>query len=486
MNRYLLILICSIVLMGCVEVNEAVLSPTLYTEEEVSEAPTSTSLPVTPTLAPDATFVPTNTATLVPLASVTALPATSTPPAPAKTVQTVLRPAPLLHYSNGMDSEARRRAAIEATTLLEQWLLDAWAYQADISEVKVLLTDAGWINQETDVIEADMDGDGRSEWLFTLFLDGNQPYQFRFGDFWIVDSSGVQFRYYQPEEYFSAPTFLDRAPMATAVQDFTGDDVADLLLNKGGCGAHTCWDQWRFYTIHDGSFENRIHKTTDASRWGGTYLFYAQPELDAIEMPSASARVSNEGVLPKLIVDGGQVGSAGAGIQRQRTETWGWTDRGFALVDLSWYETKQRIHILWEANDMVDRGRFDEAIELYNEAIGNEALLSYEGTEADFYGRRWQPIAQFAAFRLALIGYGSEKYNHIAHTVAWMNDTYPDAILTEAANQLLTYHNRGLHQADACQVITENLRGVEDELILPIEYGYANPVLTVEDVCPVD
>ena len=184
--------------------------------------------------------------------------------------------------------------------------------------------------------------------------------------------------------------------------------------------------------------------------------------------------------------------ASGSGIQRLRTEVWGWTGTGFGLIDFIWHQPRLRTHRLWEALDLYDLERLDDAEQLLAQLVAeqyddpNEVPMG-DG-EATWYGSPDEPqrIAYFAAFRLALIGYSLDNSDMIDEWVTWLdNELSEDHPFREASQRLQSGYYSSESPESMCSSVVEILNQHENiRSFLPYEPGYGNPAFTVSDLCP--
>lgn len=379
------------------------------------------------------------------------------------------------------------------TEALAEWLTDAYQRGIEAEQVQTALQTARWQGDaDKDFHIADVDGDGRDEWLVTFymfdsdFMPWGSP-----GDFWVIGNEGLEYRFFTPDRYFdedyeTQPEFWWGAPTVLTTQDLTGDEVPDIVLDRTICGAHTCTNAYYILGKQDDRLHNRVQLPESYDGVGTITMTYSevQPFED----------VTGDG-LADFRIHGGSVGSAGSGIQRTRTEVWAWNGRAIALTDIQLDPTHYRYHLLWEANELFSAGELDQAARLY-ETVISDASLSNEGS---FNSERevYDDSRQFAAFRLTLLGLMEDDTQRAQRWSRWLATTYPGTRLTEAVTLLLSSAgnnsagNNALRQG--CANVTQFLTQFEVEesgwiTASPTgtlrDMGYANPMLTATDVCP--
>ena len=330
----------------------------------------------------------------------------------------------------------------------------------------------------------DYDRDGVQEWLIESMLPQIECFHDWVGlpcggDFLIIGDGGVEYRFSAAvDENFD----YQWGPIGT-VAHFNDSTDFFLVIQTGGCGAHTCWDDFTILRSEGGELVSAVEYPQQPSEWGSQILYWHPVDSNRpINMTYAEHSIIdvNGDGRDELVLEGGWVGSGGSGFQRERTEIWGWTRTGVGLVDLIWHPTELSLHLLREAGDLIDLRRYDEATELFEELVGRIASEDEEKVgEADAYH-----VAFFSAFRLAHLGYVQQNGEIVLQWVDWMAQTDPTHPIS-AAGLILLEHWEHSSVEDACSVVLDHLKLVDGiEVFLPIEYGYANPPFELDDLCP--
>ena len=355
---------------------------------------------------------------------------------------------------------------------LESWLATLWRSNMNPAAVRAALQQSGMQRSPDDWRAADFDGDLQDEWVVVLYDQSLPGVPFGApGDLWVVNGNGAIFRYYTAP---SSDIYEFLAPTIVAVADLTGDGLPELIAETIFCGAHTCTNNYRVIGGENGQLTDLvIGQPTPQEGMNGT----------PIAMPSADARledVDGDG-LPELIVHGGTIGSAGAGVVRPRTEVWGWDGTAISLRETILDPTAYRHHVLYEANDLMETGDLNGALALYEAAINDGALRDDGFAHPPEQARA--DVSAFAAFRLILIDLLQGNAERAASRLAWLAATYPAAAATGAAATLVGEW-AGPENADAlCDRIETSLLAVENPAGALADMGYGNPSLGAGDFC---
>ncbi|MBD2256209.1 hypothetical protein [Pseudanabaena sp. FACHB-2040] len=404
--------------------------------------------------------------------------------------------APLTQQQDWLQSINRQQidpAALQQrfpTEALIEWLEQARQQGTDPAQVRAVLQAADWQDQDSDLQTADLDGDGRAEWLLTINLGPDEMPWGRSGDFWVIGDS-LLYRFFQPVDYFREvrepiipldQDFFLSAPQVLAVQDFTGDSTDEVLLRRQVCGAHTCTHAYFMLGHQEGQIRPLIAAQTEPFQSGQAIVLH-DPELRGLTDETGDG-------IADLVLHTGVIGSAGAGAQRTRTEVWAWNGAVVSLAQVQLDPTNYRFHILYEANEAFEQNDLERARTLYQQVIEDNSLEDMQWSD-EFPSSRDSTL-QFAAFRLTLVGLRESDRNTATQWQAWLQQTYPNTPITEAARQLLVLQAEMPLEA-ACAAVRDTLlsqESPEDDFpgsgpTGPLRYmGYANPSLGAAEVCP--
>jgi len=354
---------------------------------------------------------------------------------------------------------------------LAAWLSSAWQQGTAPTAVQSALLETGWLQSESDWQTADFDGDQQAEWVLLLYPPNADPEIARPANLWVVDDSSVIYRIYNEPNLaggFSLQLHL------TGIQDLTGDGLPELIVNEESCGAHTCFSGYRVLTTSQGTLTNIVQLPPEREGQGAPVISVSYPD-------ARFADQDGDGVLD-LLVHGGAIDSAGAGIVRTYTEVWSWNGTAVTLADTILDPTEYRHHILYEANLRLEEGNLDEARRLYEAAINDDTLITPEflTTPEETYSA----ISQFAAARLILLDLWQGNVDSANGRLAWLQQNYPGTPLTEAAGTLVNNWG-GQEQLPAlCGSIETMLVGSDNPTGALNDLGYGNPSLQAEDFCP--
>lgn len=357
---------------------------------------------------------------------------------------------------------------------LAEWLTGQWLDNANPAAVRAALRATGLQRDINDWTAADFDGDLRDEWVMVLIdptSAGPDAYPRPVGNLWIVNGNGVVYRTY--DELGDDPLEFG-APAIVGLADVTGDELPELVTNVEVCGASTCYGNFRVVGFAGDIFADLVsHAPLGEDDPGNTIV---------LSFPTAQLVDIDQNGRADLLINGGTLGSAGAGIVRPRTEIWSWDGTAVTLADTQLDPTEYRHHVLYEANDLMAAGDLDGALLLYETAINDGALRTqpFNAGEAETD----DAIRQFAAFRLILIDAIRGDAERAAARLAWLQETYPDSAAALAGGRVVDSLGDGPELELICEQIEAELGALENPTGPLADMGFGNPSLTAADFCP--
>ena len=355
---------------------------------------------------------------------------------------------------------------------LEGWLAGLWRGNVNPAAVRAALRQSGMQRSDADWRAADLDGDLQDEWLLVLYDPSLPGVPFgAAGNLWIVNGDGVVFRYYAAP---SSDIYEFLAPAIVAVTDVTGDGLPELIADAPFCGAHTCAGNYRVIGQTAAGLADLVRREPLAEADPGNTIAMTFPEIQVIDRDGDGAA--------EIVVRGGTIGSAGAGVVRPRIEVWRWDGAAVTLAETTLEPTDYRHHILYEANDRLATGDLDGALALYEAAINDPALRNDGFAHAP--EQVYADVSRLAAFRLILIDLLQNNAERAAGRLAWLEANHPDAAATSAAATLFAGWAGAERQAALCASIEETLAALENPMGALSDMGYGNPALGAGDYCP--
>jgi len=331
----------------------------------------------------------------------------------------------------------------------------------DPTALAASLFDLGWGSPNSTVVWTDIDGDGHLD--FAAGLTGAPHAQ------GIAEDGSVYLWRCQDGAYLRAeiaPPRPDFGPPAIhEARDLTADGLPEVIVAYPLCGAHTCFAQFAVYQWDGVDMVDRFQGASDDMPF---------PEL-VIEADDPSSPAAIE-------ITATGIGSVGAGPYRTWSRIWTWDGdaRAFVPGEPVIEAPRFRIHAIHDADDAYLRGDLEAAVELYQRAIDDDALLDWPTA-----GARRQELAAYAAFRRVLSFLaGGDAPNAQAEVDKMAPGAGASAeAYTELARRLLAgYADSEL--SEACAAVASFARESPDAVLAPLDFGYANRMYTADDLCP--
>jgi len=440
-------------------------------EGEEEEAPTATP---TATEAPAVTATqtrlttPTVTATPTAVASPTATPTATPVPSPTAVATPTVTAAPR-QPSDFADYPAAIAGYLTVaggspSCLAE--LFAAWDMPAPVPE---------WAEEldSVDCAAGDLDGDGEDEYILRI----TNPVV---SDVWpdsevLIFDRGVA----GYEVAFQSSTTLGPSPpwqpVILGIRDFNGDGKLEASFSADSCGAHTCWTS--VYIL----------------AWDGQQYVDLTGDQITSPYPRAIKFVDTNGDgVQELYVAAGQIGSIGAGPQRDSNLTYAWDGTQYVLVETEIEPSESLYFAVVDGDEAYAAGDLEKAAQLYNKAINDATLWDWKEDFSGVSGR--DELVPYARFRLYLAQLASlpaddeSSAQDLVDSIAGLADQFPASLHAQAALRFAQAYPDGEVTPQALsQGCTAFLAYVDDnrqEFDAVWDYGYANPSLVPERLCP--
>ncbi|MDP6604665.1 MAG: VCBS repeat-containing protein [Dehalococcoidia bacterium] len=329
---------------------------------------------------------------------------------------------------------------------------------ADTNHCLPALTERWELDQsrEIECATADLDGDGETEFVLRVALDESGP-----GDVWFFGSVVDGRRLLGSARSFAGSVLSD--VRIVAVDDLTGDGLAEVVVSSENCGAATCTTGFLIMSGHRGGFEN---------------LAPEDIALEGAETPTVDD-VTGDGLLD-LVVQGGAVTSAGAGPPRQLERRLYWSGLRFFVVDQQ-QPARYLIHAIADADALFASADWAAAHERYLSIAVDQTLDDWRLQAGETPGR--DELAAYAVFRAGL---ASLRAGDVAAAMAELErsfDEHPTSLLGVSAAVYLNGLQTGRTTTESCAA-TETFLRTRGALFARIwNYGYANPEHTIAGIC---
>jgi hypothetical protein len=260
------------------------------------------------------------------------------------------------------------------------------------------------------------------------------------------------------------------APGIRFVRDLDGDSKAEIITGTPSCGAHTCFEEVKVLGWTDGEFANRLVGQTQD-------LPFPVVEIDDPD---------GEGIYD-IYITGGGFGSIGAGPQRSLTHYYG-LDRDTGVWQLQAEipgPSDYRIHILNDGDDAAEREEYGEALRLYQRVISDATLTDWMDHAIE--RENLTAYARLKIFFLYMVK-GQDEFARVMYEKLAADHpagTHLD-ILIKMADVFMDGWQQGGHK-EGCRLVRKYAHENAQEMLAslgPQTFGYANPEVQPEDVCP--
>jgi hypothetical protein len=339
------------------------------------------------------------------------------------------------------------------------------------------------------MLVTDLDGDGSDEWIITIFTGpGKEAVCSEYtcseiGEIWIINDKGVVYRLFNEDEDWLGPIIIAEA-------DFTGDGLSDIVTQSTFMGAHTLTMTYHVLSAHNGKINNVVllgNELDQISTPFRPFSNYVNEDWSTpgIQLTNAihTIKENNDG-LAELAIDGGYFGSVGAGNHRGREEVWAWDGKAVTLADVTYPETKLRIHSLFDGDYAFILEDYETAAIAYKRAISDDTLtddILFAPPEEAY------PVTvQYAAFRLVLLYLIQDDVEGMSVWREWLNEEYPDSPITQSAEVLINSWQNSGDLTEGCSAVADFQKSHEGFTIWPLNnIGYGNPDISEEKLCPI-
>jgi tetratricopeptide (TPR) repeat protein len=333
------------------------------------------------------------------------------------------------------------------------------------ASLESLLYDLGVANQPLAAGTGDLTGDGKEDLVVSVY-DPRSPTLPPAGRLIIYLCKNGSYELAHKE---LSPDFAG-APGIRFLQDLNNDGKAELIISSPSCGASTCFEHIQILAWTGDGFENRLSENTDDLPF---------PVIDLIEEDGT-------GVFD-LQINAGGYGSLGAGPQRglerryKLQEETGFWELAEEVPESSNY----RIHVLHDAGAAGGQGDYSEALRLYQRVISDATLDDWADP-----AREQEDLSAYARLQMFFIynligqpGFARSIYNELVEMYPPESQFHLYVVMADAFQNEFLQGNVSSVCLAVRQVAAE--QGVELLSGLgPEAFGYGNPSIKFEDVCP--
>lgn len=437
---FVLLALASLTLAACNVPGLQQATPTLMPTDEPTEVPTETEMPVLTPEAPTQEPEPTEEASVCVAPGSASLPDVS--PAFDEYGDTFAE-----YLSAGGDVEQLRETLIEWGAIRQEEG-----------------TEFGGVNAEHDLT-----GDGVNDVIISAVDVDAEPLIYAPpGEVFVYTCVDGEYRLDYSDG--GEDPMVDSVPDVIALDDFTGDEVADLLYSISSCGAHTC------YTNVHGIF-------WDAESGGREPLLMIEPPISEPYSDISVSDVDDDGVM-EVAVSVGMIGSVGAGPQRTYRDVYDWDGMLLTRVEHEATSPAHPIHLVNDADMLMYEGDYAQSITLFRRSYEDPSL----DREWGFYDGWEEDLEAYARYRIMLahVALGdSEQAESVydALMADFPNPDEPGGLFAQWADLFWSQYSATGSAEQGCAAVYDSI-DIPDFQSNPInQFGYANRSYTPEEMC---
>lgn len=245
--------------------------------------------------------------------------------------------------------------------------------------------------------------------------------------------------------------------------DVNADGRADVVWTDTTCGANACFTTAHVVSYAEGGFVNWIED--------GTTMASAAVSLQDI---------SPEGSGQELVMTGGVVGTVQAGPQRAMTTTWAsLAGEPYILQQVRRAPSWCLYHAIEDADTALAEGRYQNAADAYRTAADDPRLVAcwQRPNEVD-------ELRAYALYRLAVANAYADDQVGAEQAIADLEARYPDDRLRDMTRIWWIVFKATGDTSAACATARSFAERRPETWERLADYGYANPQMTAETICP--
>lgn len=259
---------------------------------------------------------------------------------------------------------------------------------------------------------------------------------------------------------------LDNFSLVLA-EDINRDGRTEIVLRSDYCGAHTC-----FTELEIGQWDGR--RWLRVGKMSQSYTQFRVEDRDG------------DGI-KEIIMHGGTIGSAGAGMQRRRTEVYAWKDGYYRKIeDIPDYEPENIYYLMLDANWALARKDLEKALQLAMQVLSRPEARPGNGWGFDEWER--VRIVSYAAIEAMLVHAMRGEAEAIEPLLRHVEENYDrlNNPYVEAARRLWEVYMNTRDPILACEEVERVVRENQSEASFLKWPGYATEILSVQNICPLD
>ncbi len=302
----------------------------------------------------------------------------------------------------------------------------------------------------------DLDGDRADEFVFLVsFGSGVDDTSAYAADLWFFEDEASGYRFYN-----SARALANASTAALRIHstdDLTSDGLSDVVMTWQDCGEDPCVTHVSIASFHNGTLED---------------LAPVDADVAALE------EFTMDGGVISLV--GGLSNSVEVGPQRTSTVVVRWAGARFR-TEIVEGDPVYLVHLVNDADNLYNAGRFAEAREAYLAIASNTSLLDWKQEVGQGDGRT--ELQAYATFRAAMTAFKQNDLIGAGQLLERTARQYPSAMHGSVAIQYLLALTGGAPPEAACTAAETFLTAVQSQYVAFWDYGTANPERNIATLC---
>lgn len=337
------------------------------------------------------------------------------------------------------------------------------------------LTSPAYGNLKLKLTRIDFNNDGVDELAFSFVPNGTPAFGALTSVFWIFQCRGGKYEF--AFTTLEGGNIVDGDPAVIDVEDLKGDKQKEAVVQSSQILKSECRETFDIF----GSKKDYI---TD----------YLGPLTTFLCGTEFSVGGSDENGNKEILFTGQSdlPADAVAGIQRQFVDTYVLKDnQSYKLKSHGYLPSPYRVHVIYDAQQALDEGDLDQALQLYTQAANDKALQDINsfcivpGSYACIFGvspknigtvdHPREYLSAFALFRLTLLYLRNDNEQESTSTLNELDKNYPAGEygyeFVSAAHLLKKEVEAGKSLAFSCNVVTSMIEKYYPFLYLHFEWS---------------
>ncbi len=242
--------------------------------------------------------------------------------------------------------------------------------------------------------------------------------------------------------------------------DVNADGNGELVYQVPSCGAHTCF--------------KRVHAVRGTA---AGYVDLTPPSGISMEYPDLKFEDVDGDGKKEIVLYGGEIGSAGAGPQRKRTEVWAWDGAAYALRSKTFDKPAYLYHAIIDADALFAASKYAEAAAAYVAAVD------------DRQWQIWRPdkrneLEAYALFRAGLAELAGDGDRDKANALLARANAYAGTLNHQLAGSFEAAFAAKGSISLGCAAVRDDIAANLAEYTAFWDFGYGNPPFNAGAVCP--